>query len=198
MPLYERKSEYWAKDLQDREFEQAVMAGLDALGWEYQDNTQAFERPDLYLYRNVRGKRVRVALELKDKRQPFRARWAELAGVAEGDLLVLDEVAARKLLAHGVRALVLFWDRTRPDRPYVVYNMMDLFCLPKRRVLRRISHQAERLKAKWLLDARHGHAFNDLKGVFAYVANYIAHGIQADLRRLEAHGPFTDERVETL
>jgi hypothetical protein len=196
--LFERRSDYWTGDLQDRDFEQAVKAALDALGWQYQDNTEYFERPDLYLLRSVRGKQVRAALELKDKRQHYRSRWAELAGVPEPELLVLDEVAARKLLGCAPRSLVLFWDRTRSDRPYVLFTIFDLFCAPKRRAQRPINLRSERVKAKWLLDARHGRSFTDLNQVFAFVANYLAHGLLADLRRLEPHGPFTDENVETL
>jgi hypothetical protein len=196
--MYERRPEYWAQDLSDRGFERAVMAALEALGWDYQDNTGDHHRPDLYISRSVRGAPVRVALELKDKRQPYRPRWAELAGLPEAELLVLDEVSARKLLGCAPRALVLFQDRTRPDRPYVLFTIIDLFCAPRKRVERPIALNSERLKAKWLLDRRHGHAFGNLNSAFAYVANYLAHGMLADLRRLERHGPFIDENVETL
>jgi len=196
--LNERKPEYWSEDLSDRDFEQAVMAALGAMGWKYQDNTAAFEHPDLYLLSKVRGKQMRTALELKDKRQPYRERWAELAGLPETELLVVDEVSLRKLLGHAPRALLLFWDRTRPDRPYVLFTIIDLFCVPKRRVQRKIRLNSDRLKAKWLLDARHGFSFTDLSHVFAAIGNYLAQDLHADLLRLEAHGSFVDETVETL
>ncbi len=70
--LYERKSAYWTRDLADREFEQAMKAELDALGWEYTDNTSAFDQPDFLVFRTIKGKRVRIAFELKDKRQAYR------------------------------------------------------------------------------------------------------------------------------
>ena len=60
--LYERKPEYWNEDLSDRDFEQAVMAALGSMGWKYQDNTAAFEHPDLYLLSRVRGRQMRTAL----------------------------------------------------------------------------------------------------------------------------------------
>ena len=196
--IYERKAEYWTEDLADRGFEQVTMAALDALGWKYEDNTHDFEQPDICILTTVRRKQVRVALELKDKRQQYRARWAELARVPEPELLVVDEVSVRKLLAHAPRAFLVFWDRTRTDRPYVLYTIIDLFCAPKTRVQRPIALNSERLKGKWLLDARHGHSFGELNHIFASVANYLAHGMLADLRRLETHGPFIDEKVETL
>jgi hypothetical protein len=196
--LYERKPEYWSADLADRAFEQAMIAALEAFGWQYEDQTKAFERPDLMVLSTIRGKQVHVAIELKEKRQHYRGRWATLAHAPEEDLLVVDEVSARKLLACAPRAFLLFWDRTRPDRPYIMYTIIDLFCLPKTRVQRPIKLNSDRLKAKWLLDARHGHAYPDLNHTLAAMANYLAHGMLADLRRLETHGPFVDEKVETL
>lgn len=196
--LYERKAEYWTRDLADREFEQAVKAGLDALGWTYEDNTTAHERPDITFVRQVRGQAVRAALELKEKRQPFRPRWAELAGLPETELLVLDEVSARKLLARAPRALLLFHDITRPELPYVLYTIIDLFCLPKVRVQREIALQDRRMKAKWLLDRRHGRVFAHLNAAFAAIATYLDRTMLDDLRRVEPHGPFLGEQVLTL
>ncbi len=196
--IYERKAEYWARDLADRTFEQAVKAGLGTLGWEYQDNTTEHDRPDLYIFRQVRGERVRVALELKEKRQPYRPRWAEVSGVPLAELLVLDEVAVRKLLAWAPRAVLLFWDETHPDRPYAFFTIIDLLCVPKVRVQRPIALNSPRLKAKWLLDRRHGRLLPDLNSAFAAIASYVDREIWDALRRLETHGDFVGERVETL
>lgn len=196
--LYERKSGYWARDLADREFEQAMKAELDALGWEHADNTHEYDQPDFYVYRTIRGKRVRIAFELKDKRQSYRPAWGEKAHVPEAELLIVDEVAVRKLLAWSPRAFLLFKDLTRPAQPYVLYTVLDLLCLPRVRVQRPISHQEKRLKAKWLLDRRHGRAFSELRDVLVYASTYLARGLYDDLRRLEPHGPFVGETIETL
>lgn len=196
--LYERKAEYWTRDLADRGFEGEVKAGLAALGWEYEDETAAHDRPDITFLRQVRGAKVRAVLELKEKRQSYRSRWAELAGVPEPELLVLDEVAARKLLARAPRAFLLFHDATRPDQPLVLYTIIDLFCMPKVRVRREITLHEQRGKAKWLIDRRHGHACDNLNAAFALMATYLDREMLDDLRRLEAHGAFVGERVETL
>jgi len=196
--IYERKAEYWTRDLADRAFEQAVKAGLTALGWEFQDNTAEHDRPDLYIFRQVRDERVRIALELKEKRQSYRSRWAELSGVPEAGLLVLDEVAARKLLAYAPRAALLFWDETQTVRPYVLFTIVDLLCVPKVRVQRPIALNSPRLKAKWLLDRRHGRLLPDLGSAFAAIASYMERELWDDLLRLETHGNFVGERVETL
>lgn len=196
--LYERKAEYWARDLADRGFEDEVKAGLAALGWEYQDETAAHDRPDITFLRRVRGNVVRAALELKEKRQPYRSRWFELAGIPEQELLVLDEVSARKLLARAPRAFLLFRDATQPAQPLVLYTIIDLFCMPKVRVRRQIARHEPRGKAKWLLDRRHGHACPDLNAAFAAMATYLDREMWVQLRALEAHGEFIGEKVETL
>ncbi len=196
--LYERKAEYWTRDLADRGFEDEVKAGLVALGWQYEDETTAHDRPDITFLRRVRGNVVHAALELKEKRQSYRPRWAELAGVPEPELLVLDEVAARKLLARAPRAFLLFRDATRPDQPLVLYTILDLFCMPKVRVRREISLHERRGKAKWLIDRRHGCACDTLNAAFALMATYLDRDMWDQLRALEAHGEFVGERVATL
>ena len=196
--VYERQAEYWTEDLSDRGFETAVQTALRDLAWEFQDNTTSHDEPDLYLFRQVRGRRVRAALELKEKRQPYRGRWADLAGFPEPELLVVDEVAVRKLLAWATRAFLLFCDATQGAAPYVLYSIIDLFCAPKVRVQRPISLNEPRLKAKWLLDRRHGVRCPRLHGAFAAIANYLDHGMGDDLRRVEAHGSFVGERIETV
>ncbi len=196
--IYERQAEYWTRDLADRAFEEEVKAGLNALGWQLEDHTADHEHPDLSFFRTVRGKTVRAALELKEKRQPLRDRWVGLAGVPESELLVLDEVSARKLLARAPRAFLLFNDLTRADQPYVLFTIIDLFCMPKVRVQRSINLNDRRMKAKWLLDRRHGQAFVNLNGVFAALATYLDRQMMDDLRRLEPHGPFIGETLETL
>jgi hypothetical protein len=196
--LYERQAEYWTRDLADRAFEEEVKTGLVALGWQHEDHTAAHDWPDLSFVRRVRGVAVHAALELKEKRQPLRGRWVELADVPEPELLVLDEVSARKLLARAPRAFLLFHDLTRPELPYVFFTIIDLFCLPKVRVQRPINLNGPRMKGKWLLDRRHGQAFAVLNDVFAAMATYLDRRMMDDLRRVEPHGPFIGERLETL
>jgi hypothetical protein len=66
------------------------------------------------------------------------------------------------------------------------------------RVQRPIALNSRRVQAKWLVDRRHGRAFADLIDTCAAMANYLDHGMLADLRRLEAHGDFVGETQETL
>ena len=70
--------------------------------------------------------------------------------------------------------------------------------MPKVRVQRSINLNDLRLKGKWLLDRRHGQAFANLNGVFAAPATYLDRRMMDELRRVEPHGPFIGETVETL
>ncbi len=193
--LYERRAEYWTQDLGNRAFEEQVREQLDTLRWEYGDETEALHRPDFIVTLPVRGKQLGVALEVKEKRQHYRGRWAQLAGIPEAELLVLDEVSARTLLRHAPRAFLLFCDHTHAEQPYVLFSVLDLYCAPRRRVQRPIHRNSPRLKAKWLLDRRHGRAFHRLRDVFAYIATYLARDLDKDLRRLEPYGDFAGEEV---
>ncbi len=117
------------RDLADREFEEAVKAELDLLGWSYTDNTTAHERADLYFTRQVRGRggagragiSARSAVPALGRAKP----------AFEAELLTPDEVAALLLASWPPRAFVLFHDVPR-DRPYVLFTIVDLFCLPVR------------------------------------------------------------------
>ena len=54
------------------------------------------------------------------------------------------------------------------------------------------------MKAKWLLDRRHGVVLPDLYTTYATLATYIDRGMMRDLRALDAHGDFVGETITTL
>ncbi len=196
--LYQRQPEDWDKDLDDRRFEEQVKAALNMMRWRFQDYTSSHDMPDLILLHTIRDQRVNVALELKEKRQRYRDRWEELAHLPERDVFALDEVAARKLLPFAPWAFLLYHDGTGRGRPYVLYSILDLMCAPKVRVQRPINLHGERLKAKWLLNRRHGRPFSGLNDALLDMLAYVNHDLDIDLHGLGAHGRYDGETVETL
>ncbi len=196
--LYQRQPEDWERDLEDRKFEEQVKAALNLMRWRFQDFTSSHDMPDLVLLHTVRGERVNVALELKEKRQRYRQRWEQLARLPERDVFALDEVAARKLLPFAPYAFLLYHDGTGRGRPYVLYSILDLMCAPKVRVQRPINLHAERLKGKWLLNRRHGRPFGGLNDALLDLLGYVNHDLAGDLRGLGTHGSYDGETVETL
>jgi hypothetical protein len=195
---FQRQPEDWERDLDDRRFEEQVKAALNVMRLRFQDFTSGHDLPDLVLLTSVGDQRVNVALELKEKRQRYRQRWEQLAGIPEPDLYALDEVAARKLLPFAPYAFLLYHDGTGRGRPYVLYSILDLMCAPKVRVQRPINLRNERLKAKWLLNRRHGRAYAGLNDALADLLAYLQRDLAHDVRGLGPHGRYEGETVETL
>lgn len=196
--IYERRAEYWTQDLSDRRFEEAIREQLTTLGWAYKDQTSAHHRPDFLIKLPGRKQPVVAALEVKEKRQRYRAGWVDLAGIPEEFILVQDEVSARMLLAHAPRAFLLFWDHLNEAQPYVCFTVLDLFCQPKVRIERPIHQRSPRLKAKWLLDCRNGRSFHHLREVFAFVNTYVARDLVEELQALAPHRPAMGESIDRL
>jgi len=196
---YTRRPEHWQRDLADRGLEAELRAYLAGQGLRYEDNTGRLNLPDFFIWLDVAGQERRIALEAKEKKQRYRPRWVELAGgIPEADLLVQDELSARKVLAYSPLAFLLFKDRLSREAPYVVYSGLDLFCLPKRRVNRAIAKTTPRFKGKWLLSRRDGRCFPSLGEALRFIADYSAHGYLDDLRRLECYGTFVGENVAVV
>jgi hypothetical protein len=196
---YTRRPEHWQKDLADRGLEVELQDYLAGQGLRHKDNTGQLLLPDFFVWLIVEGQERRIALEAKEKKQRYRPRWVELAGgIPEPDLLVLDELSARKMLAYSPLAFLLFKDRLCQETPYIVYSMLDLFCLPKRRVNRAIAKTITRFKGKWLLSRRDGRCFASLAEALRFIAEYSAHGYLDDLRRLECYGNFVGENIAVV
>jgi hypothetical protein len=195
---FQRQPEDWDRDLNDRRFEEQVKAALGVMRLRFQDFTNAHDLPDLVLLTSIGDQRVNVALELKEKRQRYRQRWEDLAQIPEADLFALDEVAARKLLPFAPYAFLLYHDDTGRGRPYVLYSILDLLCAPKVRTQRPIKLRNERLKAKWLLNRRHGQAYAGLNDALAGLLAYLERDLANDVRGLGPHGRYEGEIVETL
>jgi hypothetical protein len=214
---YTRRPEHWQRDLADRGLEMELRVYLAGQGLRYdeapscltsrngghdgasEDNTGRLNLPDFFVWLKLEGQERRMALEVKEKKQRYRPRWVELAGcILEPDLLVQDELSARKVLAYSPLAFLLFKDRLSRETPYVVYSGLDLFCLPKRRVNRAIARATPRFKGKWLLSRRDGRCFANLEEALRFIAEYSAHGYLDDLRRLECYGNFVGESIAVV
>ena len=195
---FQRQPEDWERDLDDRRFEEQVKAALNVMRLRYQDFTASHDMPDLVLLTTAGGQRANVALELKEKRQRYRGRWEQLAQIPEEDLFALDEVAVRKLLGFAPYAFLLYHDETGRGRPFVLYSILDLVCAPRVRVQRPINLRNERLKAKWLLNRRHGRAYAGLNDALLDLVAYLERDLARDVLGLGPHGRYEGENVETL
>jgi hypothetical protein len=128
--------------------------------------THAFDALDFA----VLGPGERLAqVELKAKHQPYRG-WGHLRPkLAEADLLVLDELALRKIVEAGRYAYLVVADL--PSARWCVWSTVDLVLASKIRTVRTLATGTTRLKAKVLLDMREAAAVTasptDAAGVIA-------------------------------
>lgn len=118
-----------------------------------------------------------LEVELKAKRQVYRGWERYRPEVAEKDLLILDELALRKLVDAGRYAFLLVNDL--PGGRWAVWSTHDLVMTPKARVTRRLSVGTGAVKGKVLL------SFADDASLFPGLPEAIDHIVET-LRRIDS------------
>lgn len=73
-------------------------------------------------------------VEVKEKRQPLTARWHQLEGCPEEDLVVLDELGYRRVLGHWPEAYVVI--RDVPQGRIFLASCVDLACAERKQLMR--------------------------------------------------------------
>ena len=106
-----------------------------------------------------------LEVELKAKRQVYRGWGRYRPEVAERDLLILDELALRKLVDAGRYAFLLV--RDIPANRWAVWSIHDLVMTTKVRVSRRLGGESGPVKGKVLI------SFADDAHLFAEAASAI-------------------------
>lgn len=111
-----------------------------------------------------------LEVELKAKRQCYRGWGRYRPDVAERDLLILDELALRKLVDAGRYAFLLV--RDVPGSRWAVWTMHDLVLTPKTRVTRRLALGTGAVKGKLLLSmAEDAHLFGSAAAAIDFIAD---------------------------
>lgn len=190
---FTRRPEHWAADTEGRRgFERKVRSHLASDGeFEILDETGSYDELDFEL--GCRGRRV--FLEVKEKKQTYRERWVEMAGIPEEQLFILDELAARKIILRSPRAWLLVNDICHER--LIVYGALELLTIPKVRVNRSIDGGVATFKGKWLIDLRHGDEFEDMAAALALIKRRISS--EEELwRSLACHGRYEGESVQRL
>lgn len=200
MESHVRQAGFWEQDLADRSFENEIKAFLRRWKVEFRDHTRELHKPDFEWKLYAPGKQLWVAVEAKEKRQHLRPGWVQRAdGVTETDLLVVDEVACRKLLVHAPASFLVFQDQVGDaSSRYVVYTLVDLFCMPRRRLRRPIEKHVRQFKGKWLLSKRDGVAFADFTSAFQHIRGYAFGRLRDELLAVDCHGSYHGEEVAAL
>ncbi len=154
------------------------------------DKTKSFDDLDFTLLKE--GAPV-FNLEVKEKRQPYRADlWPDFA--PEPDLCILDDLTVRKCLGFAPASGILVRDNVRDL--WVFFSVIDLALMPKLRVNREIHNRAADVKGKWLIRFANGKLAGNLSLAFDAVRNYYS-DLPSILHNVHpCYGDYIGEEIE--
>ncbi|MEK7251528.1 MAG: hypothetical protein AAB209_14015 [Bacteroidota bacterium] len=172
-------------------FEQEVKSFLAAQKIPFEDGTKSTTALDFYLPRS------KVYFDAKEKSQPFSMKnWSE-ATTAQENLFIIDDLAARKLLLHAPLSFCLIKDSSISPTMYYIYSIIDLLCIPKKRVKRPIEKSVRAFKGKWLLDLRDAAAFDELPDAINYMLSYEKKFPLIFSKHIDCWGKYPSEEIKT-
>lgn len=137
--------------------------------------------------------KTRFCFDVKEKRQRYDLKNWQQIGIPEHDLFIIDDLAARKILAFAPNSGLVVRDNLH--RTYHFFSVVDLYLMPKKRVNRVIHRQIKTMKGKWMIDLRNGKICDKLLDVFAAIESYLANRKTIFLQTLECYGNYQGEEV---
>ncbi|MBI5471161.1 MAG: hypothetical protein HY961_02315 [Ignavibacteriae bacterium] len=172
-------------------FEQEVRALLTARQIPFVDGTKSVSELDFFLPRQ------NISFDAKEKTQCFSMKnWAG-ARVAQEDLFIIDDLAARKLLRKAPLSFCLIKDSSSQSVTYYIYSIVDLMCIPKTRVRRPIEKSVKAFKGKWLLDLRDAAVFAELADAVEYMLTYEKNFTLIFGQHIDCWGHYPSEEIKT-
>jgi hypothetical protein len=137
-----------------------------------------------------------IHFDVKEKKQHFTmSNWKE-ANIPEEHFFILDDLAARKVLLKAPHSFVLIRDSVKTPVFYV-YSIVDLLCIPKKRVRRALEKNTRSFKGKWLLDFRHAEKFETLEQAVKYMVNYPKQFKKIFKEEIDCWGTYEGEQIQT-
>ena len=110
----------------------------------FDDYSSSLKLPD-FGYGDRNSKRY-FFFDAKEKCEPYRIKNWPQAKMPEKNLFILDDLAARKILAFAPNSGLVV--RDDKHNSYHLFTVVDLFLMPKIRANRKINRQIETLKGK--------------------------------------------------
>lgn len=172
-------------------FEQEVKTYLESHKIPYEDGTRSKTSLDFFLPRQ------RIYCDVKEKSQPFSMRNWSKAAVAQENLFIIDDLAARKLLHHAPLSFCLIKDSSISPTMFYIYSIVDLLCIPKKRVKRPIERSVKAYKGKWLLDLRDAAVFNELADAMKYMMQYEKKFPLIFSEHIDCWGKYPSETIDS-
>lgn len=156
----------------------------------FDDHSGSFRKLD-FGFGDRESKRY-FSFDVKEKRQRYATRnWP--TEIPEEHLFIIDDLAARKVLAYAPNSGIIIRDNIRGK--YFLFSVVDLYLMPKQRVNREIRKTVSSVKGKWMTDLRNGHAYDSLAEVFTGIEAYLNTREDIFLNILECYGEYAGEEI---
>ncbi|MEW5829028.1 MAG: hypothetical protein AB1846_09085 [Chloroflexota bacterium] len=136
-----------------------------------------------------------VAFDAKEKQRRIVLDHWPATGIPEPYLFILDDLAARKVLAHAPNSGLIV--RNNLHSRYFFISVVDLFLMPRTRANRPIHRSAPALKGKWLIDLRNGVECARLFDAFVAMKRYLDQHEDIFARTLSCYGDYHGETVHS-
>ena len=172
-------------------FEQEIKAYFRGKNQAFEDNCRSFKYLD-FSFGPRKGDR-RFHFDAKEKRHPINLKNWPASSVPQEHLFILDDLAARKVLAFAPNAGLLIRDNTRAT--YHFFTVIDLFLMPKLRVNRPIENEVHAMKGKWLIDLRNAFTSDSLAASFDAINTYLDRREGIFFQELACYGQFVGETI---
>ena len=172
-------------------FEREVRKYLAENSIVFEDGTRSNTSLDFFLPRH------KLYFDVKEKSQQSNPENLGEATTAEEDIFIIDDLAARKLLLHAPRSFCLIKDSSAKAITYFVYSIVDLLCIPKKRVRRPIERTVRTFKGKWLVDLRDAAVFDELDDAINYMLTYEKKFHLLFSEHIDCWGTYPSEVIRT-
>jgi hypothetical protein len=136
-----------------------------------------------------------VAFDAKEKQRRIVLDHWPATGIPEPYLFILDDLAARKVLAHAPNSGLIVRDNLHGR--YFFISVVDLFLMPRTRANRPINRGTPALKGKWLIDLRNGVECGRLFDAFVAMKRYLEDRETIFIKTLACYGGYHGETIHS-
>ena len=172
--------------------EQEVKAYFRSQNMAFEDNCRSFSRLDFAFGSRQQGRRF--FFDAKEKRQPLNMQNWPVSTVPQERLFILDDLAARKVLAYAPQSGLVIRDNLRQS--YHLFTVLDLFLMPRQRINRPIENEVQAMKGKWLVDLRSSFTSASLAGIFTAINAYLDQREAILFKQLACYGHYAGEQIQ--
>ena len=172
-------------------FEQEIKQHFRQNQIEFDDNSESYKKLD-FAFGDKSSKRY-FSFDVKEKRQRYATKNWPRTDIPEAHLFIIDDLAARKLLAYAPNSGLVVRDNMH--QRYIFFSVADIFLMPRQRVNRDIRKKVQGIKGKWMIDLRNGQVFKELAAVFIGISGYLDKREDIFLNILECYGSYFGEKI---